>query len=233
MCTLTYVPTSTGFIFTHSRDESAKRPSSQKLQKAEGRQGQYYFPQDLKAQGTWMAMQEGDRAACLLNGGSKPYQRKQNYLVSRGSIIPDCFDQTSVEHFYQSHNFSPYEPFTLLVREGNQLYKLVHDPDRTELEELDAQKIQIWSSTKLYDEATRQKRKDQFFIWLKKEPDLNPTTLRDFHLRGENHEDSPGFLINIPNVIETVSLTQIARNSQEASIFYQRLPGMEWDEVAV
>lgn len=232
MCTLTYMPTRKGFIFTHTRDESPGRPASKKLQERSTNSGKMHFPQDLQAHGTWMAL-GNNRAACILNGGSKPYPPKDKYPVSRGNIIPSLFEHNSTQAFYDQHNFAPYEPFTLIVREGQQLFQLIHDPDQNELIAHNYAEVNIWSSTKLYPPEERQKRQEQFYNWLAQNPKPAAAEIKDFHLRGQENENSPGFRIKVKGLIETVSLTQIEVTESESSIFYQHLSGMESDFVRV
>lgn len=232
MCTLTYMPTRQGFIFTHTRDESPGRPASKKLQERSTKSGKMYFPQDLEARGTWMAL-GNNRAACLLNGGSKAYDRKAKYELSRGNIIPSLFEHDSTQAFYAQHNFAPYEPFTLIVREGHDLFQLIHDLDQNELIVHNYKELNIWSSTKLYTPEVRKKRQEQFYNWLAQKPKPAAAEIKDFHLRGQENADGPGFRIKVQGLIETVSLTQIEVAPNSASIFYQRLPGMESDFVQV
>lgn len=232
MCTLTYFPKKTGFVFTHTRDESPGRPASETIQKGSTTQGPLYFPQDLKASGTWMALGH-NRAACILNGGSEVYQPQANYAVSRGNIIPELFAHKSVGEFYQEHDFNPYEPFTLIIREGEQLFQLIHNPTQNQLIEHNAEEVNIWSSTKLYRSEIRQRRKEQFFQWLIENPQPTAADLKNFHLGGEDKLENSGFRIKVEGIIETVSLTQIEVSASASSIFYQRLPGMESDFMQV
>jgi hypothetical protein len=228
VCTLTFIPQPKGAIFTHSRDEDPSRPSSKEILKKQVKKGIFYFPQDLKAKGTWMGTwvsseRDAVRTACILNGGSVPYKRKSTYLKSRGLLIPSLMDMANVKELYQGHNFLAYEPFTLIVYEGKRLYKLVHNPNETFLVEEDALQSHIWSSTKLYSLEIRELRKNHFYTWLNSQEAIKPQTLREFHLRGNNEAKLPGFRLKIENVIETVSLTQVAHSLETARMHYHNL----------
>ncbi|MBK6665833.1 MAG: NRDE family protein [Saprospiraceae bacterium] len=67
MCTVSYMPTKSGFILTSSRDESKVRkalpPATYHLHGQD-----LVFPKDILAGGTWIAASERGQVACLLNG---------------------------------------------------------------------------------------------------------------------------------------------------------------------
>ena len=83
MCTVTFVPTASGFVFTSNRDEDPKRAATQLV---EERRGDLLvtFPQDAAAKGTWIAFSDKDQFSCILNGAFEPHQRRENYSMSRG-----------------------------------------------------------------------------------------------------------------------------------------------------
>ena len=129
----------------------------------------------------------------------------------------------SAEHFYQEHDFSAYEPFTLIVYEQQRLYQIVHNPSETFITEMDAREHQIWSSTKLYNSNTRAERSSNFRHWLATKPVLSAQALRDFHLRGSNQMNFQGFKLKIDNLIETVSLTQVSCQAEGSQMHYANL----------
>lgn len=228
MCTLTFIPQSSGAIITHSRDEDPKRPSSKEILQKRVDNGLLHFPQDLKAQGTWMGTwvsqnAKTSRTACILNGGSLPYKRKPSYPLSRGLLIPALMEITKVQEFYRTHDFSAYEPFTLIVYEEGGLYKLVHNLDEDFLVEKDRCQSHIWSSTKLYSPEIREQRKNHFNTWLNAQEKVDPQSLREFHLRGNRSANFPGFRLKIEGVIETVSLTQVTHEFNETHMHYHNL----------
>lgn len=234
MCTLTYYPTRSGFILTHSRDEDPKRPSSQKIQNDPSPHGKVYFPQDLEAGGSWMGSSEQGRTVCLLNGGSVAYTAKEQYPASRGNIVLECLKASSVETFYATHDFSLYEPFTLIAAERQHLYQITHDPERTHLDKLDPQEIQVWSSTKLYDSETRLARRNRFWQFLSQNASPNAKDLKGFHLRPFHQEDEgAGFKIKQEGIIETVSLTQAQLGEDSLSFSYYHLPTDQLDHLRI
>lgn len=234
MCTLTYFPTRSGFILTHSRDENPKRPSSDKIESLSASRGKIYFPQDLEAGGSWMGSSEQGRTACILNGGSAAYKPKDSYLASRGKIVLACLQANSVEQFYATHDFALYEPFTLIIAEEKRLYQITHDPERTHLDTLDPQEIQIWSSTKLYDSETRLARRNRFWRFLSSNTNPNAKALKDFHLRPFYPEEKgAGFKIQQEDLIETVSLTQAQLGQDSLSFSYYDLRSDRLDHLRI
>ncbi len=114
MCTVSFVPTAEGFVFTSNRDEDPKRAASQLIEEQRG-DLKITFPQDAEAKGTWFAYSDKDQFACVLNGAFEPHQRKDNYLMSRGAMALAYFDYSSINSFTETFNFEVMEPFTLLL----------------------------------------------------------------------------------------------------------------------
>ena len=75
MCTVTFVPTKEGFVFTSNRDEDPRRAAHNIVEDQRGDRT-VFFPQDEGASGTWFAYSNEDQFACILNGAFKPHQRK-------------------------------------------------------------------------------------------------------------------------------------------------------------
>ena len=81
MCTVTYVPTAKGSVFTSNRDEDPKRSASKIVEDLRG-ELTIFFPQDEEAHGTWIAYSNHDQFVCILNGAFVPHQRKKQYAMS-------------------------------------------------------------------------------------------------------------------------------------------------------
>ena len=113
MCTVTYLPTNDGdFIFTSNRDEDPRRAVGdlQHINSPEGKK--LLLPKD-RAGGSWIALSQTGRLACILNGAFTKHQRKLSYRKSRGLILIDFFDWPDALSFWQDYNLIKIEPFTL------------------------------------------------------------------------------------------------------------------------
>ena len=221
MCTLTYLPTGQGFTFTHNRDERVDRPSSKDFKVM--RQGEYdvYFPQDLEARGSWIAFSTEGRAVCLLNGGSRPHQRKASYRHSRGLVVLDNFKFRAQEDFYRNYNLEDIEPFTLIVKDREGLWKLTHDEGQTDLIQLNEAETGIWSSTTLYTREVRDKRRKWFYSWLEDKPELSPGNIRRFHKSAGDGDEENDLIMSRWGLLKTVSITQIHTTENRVSLHYE------------
>ena len=220
MCTLTYIPFKQGYIFTHNRDERQDRPSSNKLLSKPSKSGLLYYPKDLEANGSWIAHAENNTSACLLNGGSIDYQRKASYRKSRGLVVLESFDYDTPESFYHNYDFNNIEPFTLVIRTAEKLFCIIHNEHNTELIKPEVDRINIWSSTKLYTPEVRRKREIWFQNWLDKKPELSPEKIRNFHMSAGEGDSENDLIMSRWGILKTVSLTQITSTNSYHLLHY-------------
>lgn len=232
MCTLTYLPTKDGFILTHNRDERQDRLASEKIKLLKHDDHKVFFPQDLEANGSWIAFSEKGRAVALLNGGSEPHQRKESYRHSRGLVVLDNFKYPDQDSFYRDYNLQNIEPFTLIVRDKPGLWQIVHDENRTKLQKLDANKTGIWSSTTLYTKEVRQKRSDWFYHWLNKQNKPSADEVRYFHKSAGDGDRENDLIMSRWGILKTVSITQIQAGAQGGKISYEDLVKDSRDEIS-
>lgn len=233
MCTLTYLPTPTGFILTHNRDERMDRPTSKEFQQKQVGAQTLYYPEDLEAHGSWIAFSDKGIAACLLNGGSKTYKRKVPYRKSRGLVVLESFEYDTVHDFYKEYNFTGIEPFTLLIRSPKEFCKITHDEDETVIELLNPNVTHIWSSTTLYTKEVREKRKKWFEAWLAKKPALNPDNIRAFHNSAGDGDTENDLVMSRWGILKTLSITQVSIESESASLVYQDFVQRSGDKLSV
>ena len=233
MCTLTYLPTNNGFIFTHNRDERMDRPTSREFQNKKVGTQTLYYPEDLEAHGSWICFSDKGTSACLLNGGSKSYERKVPYRKSRGLVVLESFEFDSVSDFHNNYDFNGIEPFTLLVKSSDEFCKITHDEDETQLEILDPDTTHIWSSTTLYTKEVRDKRKLWFETWLAKKPNLNPDNIRAFHNSAGDGDTENDLVMSRWGILKTLSITQISVESHIANLVYQDFVQSSGDKLSV
>lgn len=223
MCTVTYIPLrSGGFVFTSNRDESPKR--SPEGISVEMRGGQtILFPKDTVAGGTWIAISDQHRLACVLNGAFVKHQHRPPYRLSRGIMLLKYFESDSVEDFCENFDLEGIEPFTLIVIEGNRLMALRWDEVSLHTEEYQPEIPLIWSSATLYSPEVQHMRKGWFEQWIAAHPYPTPEEILDFHLHGGEADPINGFVMNRGDLVRTVSVTQVVNNSAGTWMEYHDL----------
>ena len=224
MCTVTYIPTSTGFYFTSSRDERASRDTL--IPAVYEREGiKLVYPRDLKAGGTWIASSLEGRTACLLNGAFVNHEKKDSYSRSRGLILLESFSYKNVDQFSNEVDLENVEPFTLLLLDINSgelesFKEFRWDGEKKYLKEIEMSTSQIWSSATLYNSNVQQKRKVLFNQWLHKHSDFEDAMILDFHNRKHGLANSEDLLMKGEGDLMTLSISQIHFNQGESVFNY-------------
>lgn len=151
MCTVTFVPTPSGFVFTSNRDEDPARSATQLVETKQDKQTIYY-PQDKTAKGSWIAFSNTNRFVCVLNGAFIPHQRKKSYRMSRGRMALSYFDYSSIDAFLDHYQFEGIEAFTLLIYNANDFREIKWDEKELHVRSLATDEVHLWSSCTLYTE---------------------------------------------------------------------------------
>lgn len=129
------------------------------------------------------------------------------------------------------YNLDDIEPFTLIIKDQNGLWKIVHDEDSTSIDQLDDTNTGIWSSTTLYTREIREKRKTWFRSWLDQKPHLSPENIRKFHRSAGDGDSENDLIMSRWGILETVSITQIHVHPPKASLIYQDLVRKSSDQL--
>jgi hypothetical protein len=219
MCTVTFRPTSTGFIFTSSRDERYDRNKTIFPAHQLSSQGTIIFPRDTEANGTWFAS-DSRQLLCLLNGAFKPHTRKGDYTKSRGIMVLEAFEYQSALDFIAHHDLEGMEPFTLIWVEQSpiQLTELRWDGKELFSSPKDKTEDHIWSSSTLYKAEAIELRQTWFQDWILK--DSNPIdSARQFHYQAGKGDDQNGILLK-RETKGTVSITSLIRDGDDTRIIY-------------
>ncbi|MBS1650607.1 MAG: NRDE family protein [Bacteroidetes bacterium] len=224
MCTVTYIPTSTGFYFTSSRDEKASRDTlPPKLYENDGLH--LVYPKDSIAGGTWIASSLDGRISCLLNGAFVNHVKKESYARSRGLVLLESFNYKNPFDFYEAVDLAYVEPLTLLLLDYssgnlNSFNEFRWDGERKHLREIELSSPQIWSSATLYNSTVQQKRKDLFNQWLHKHSNFKDAMILDFHNRKHGLASSEDLLMKGEGDLMTLSISQIHFNRHESVFNY-------------
>ena len=214
MCTVSYVPYKNGFVLTSNRDENPLRVTKlpKKIELANGTV--ITTPRDILEGGTWIAMDENGRAACLLNGAFLKHIRQSNYRKSRGHFVIEAFEASDFDDYLTAVFLENIEPFTLLLIEPKKIYKLVWDGSKKYVWELSADTVHLWSSSTLYT-SMHHVEKEIYFINALKQKGFDKEKILEIH--GKDY-DTP-FIINQPKV-KTVSITQLSYSGENTSLVY-------------
>ncbi len=227
MCTVTLTPTQeNNFILTSNRDEALDRktlrPEFYRVNKT-----RMLFPKDAVAGGTWIGVSDKNTMICLLNGGFEAHKRLDSYRQSRGVVVKDLLEANDLEKAILDYNYKGVEPFTIVAANWKSdllFFELVWDGEQKHFRKLEKE-THIWSSSTLYTKDVKALRKKWFTIF-KRENNLTPDTLLDFHKNagiGDKNKDlqiDRGFL-------KTRSITQIIKTEEELSMRYENLQNKE------
>ena len=222
MCTVTYIPTDNGFVFTSNRDEQKSRANTLFPEQLTFKDEHVFFPKDPLGKGSWIAFSKS-RLVCLLNGGFSKHKRTLPYRKSRGLIVLDRFNYDLFSDFSKDINLENIEPFTLISVE-NFLNKktiivsqLLWDGVKKHFCKKDEKQSFIWSSTTLYTHEMIKKRKNIFY-------NVNPLNSKEalsFHTKeGDELGIENSFKMKRKTKLETISTTQIEKVKSQLNINY-------------
>jgi uncharacterized protein with NRDE domain len=203
MCTVSYIPTESGFILTSNRDEAPARETAapEKFALPGGRN--VIAPRDMEKGGTWIALDETARAACLLNGAFGKHKRNLPYRRSRGHFVLEAIDAVSFKLFVETVDLDGVEPFTLLLIDTGRILKLLWDGNRKYSWQLPSQAIHLWSSPTLYSPLEHSQKEHHFKLSLLQQG-KDADTLLGIHGR----DGTTPFILNRPGV-RTLSISQL------------------------
>jgi len=224
MCTVTYIPTESGFLLTSNRDEQVTRPALPPM-KYQVHGQTVFFPKEKTAQGTWISTSESLFTLCLLNGGFERHVRQPPYRKSRGLVLLDFFEYNDVEAFAEDYDFEGIEPFTLIIvlcKNARTVHQLTWDGNQIYLEEKSSTKPHIWSSSTLYDEDTRLQREDWFFQFMYNYPDATLDDALFFHHFGGSG-DQQNSIVMQREAVQTISITAIEADAASKRIVHEDL----------
>ncbi len=222
MCTVTFVPTSTGFILTSNRDEKNYRPTlPPEIHVVNGKK--LLFPKDEEAGGTWIATNNQHQTACLLNGAFENHTKTPPYRKSRGLILLESFSYDSFAEFAENVDLENIEPFTLLLIEHQDVVHFLElrwDGQQKHLKKIDASKCHIWSSATLYNKTIQQNREEWFKQLLEKHPNPDEALLFQFHHTKKDVDAKNDMVMKRANELETISISQVVVENKRVNFSY-------------
>jgi len=207
-------------VLTSNRDEAPSRATARVVRQVLDGHA-LVFPQDPQSGGSWICISEQGRVVCVLNGAFELHVRKLPYRRSRGLVVLDVFEQTSLTEFFENYSFEGIEPFTMVAFDEGRLFEMRWDNEQQHLKELDTDQPYIWSSATLYNETFRNKRQALFEAWLKKKEPYILDNILAFHTSDGTGDEHNDFIMNRFDLVKTVSITSIER-TREAFQFYHK-----------
>lgn len=226
MCTVTYIPLKNGFVLTSSRDEKVVRPTLKPTLYNHSNGSVLIYPKDEIAGGTWIAMDNNKKIACLLNGGYINHEKLHIYSKSRGLVLLDFFERMNISDFITTINLEDVEPFTLLLidhQNGFEFKELVWDGRVKHVGSNESIAARIWSSSTLYSENDRILRDSWFREWMNKNEQQEDFNILNFHAVKHSDNCENDILMNRNDTLKTVSISQIRVINNEFTFLYQDL----------
>jgi hypothetical protein len=222
MCTVTVIPSPGKFFITSNRDEKYQRSKSIPPQVYKLTTGKVLFPRDSDAGGTWIAVHENGNAIVLLNGGFVPHLAQPPYRKSRGLILLDLIDSVSAHNTFNRISLERIEPFTVIIREDENLYECVWDGETKHVKQLD-RNPQIRSSVTLYSSSIIEKRQRWFAGWIDSSTDVNQDSIIDFHQHTGDGDRTNDLNMDREGQYRTVSVTSMSINDEEVVMVHTDL----------
>ena len=220
MCTVTFIPSSTGLIITANRDEKRGRSRATPPAHREAASGTLLCPGDPDGGGTWLAVHEDGHAVVFLNGGLVAHVPDPPYKRSRGLVLLDLVAEGSPLSAFEESLLDGIEPFTAVVWSGGSLHDCRWDGERKHVAELDAARPRIWSSVTLYDPSVVRRREQWFGGWLAGTPRPGIDDILAFHLTAGEGDACNDLRMDREGGVCTVSVTSMELRPQGASMRY-------------
>ncbi|MEJ5995074.1 NRDE family protein [Pedobacter sp. Du54] len=209
MCTVSYLPLSTGIVLTSNRDEHTNRPIAFAPHVEELGELKLTYPKDPKSGGSWIALKSNGDAAVLLNGAFEKHEKQANYRMSRGLIFLEVIKSPAPLRCFEALDLSEIENFTLIIFCRSKLYECRWDGSQKHLLAKDEKVAHLWSSATLYNETVRNERAQWFADWLKNETDIHPPQIIEFHRSAGSGDTENNLVMKRKDGISTFSITSI------------------------
>ena len=222
MCTVSFVPTNSGFILSSNRDEKYFRKTISPSWYQESNLNLFY-PKDLVSGGTWIASDGIGKSACLLNGAFNNHKKLSYYKKSRGLILLSSFEYDTIDDFITQVDLLEVEPFTLLLidhKDKINFKELVWDGKKKSVRDLDISIPHIWSSATLYSDEYINLRKKLFNQFIISGVEANLESIKNFHLGNQIESEAHNFVMKRPGGMQTVSFSQIQISADKTYFNY-------------
>jgi Transport and Golgi organisation 2 len=221
MCTLTIVPTESGYLTGMNRDELRTRTAALPQLHASHNEVNFISPRET-AGGTWIACNERGSLLALLNWNLPANEPNGTALISRGAIIPqlvraaDSAQSLRMLEQFPLHSFAPFrlvavfpkqKSITELRWDGHGLSHLSFPWQRGH-----------WFSSSLSDEAALRERGRTCELAARQWP-TSQSWLRRLHRSHAPHAGAFSVCVHREDAV-TVSYTEVCANADSLSVSY-------------
>lgn len=205
MCTVSYLPKAYGSIVTANRDETPSRNADGLSSYPNKHDQEFLIAKEPMHGGTNLAIGK-EFTTVLLNGAFLPHERKLNYRRSRGLVVLDSLNFSSLNSLNEEF-LDGVEPFTLL-RFGETIEELRWDESVAHYRTYGLGKPLIFASSQLYSREALNKRKKWFDDLLHRETPSS-AEIWNFHVSGGDGDPENDMVMNRSNMVCTVSISQV------------------------
>lgn len=221
MCTVTFVPSASGYFLTSNRDEKNTRAKALAPAAYIINDEELIFPKDADKGGTWIALKENGESLCLLNGAFESFVDTGMYKISRGTIVLQIAATNNLIEAFSNIDLIDTAPFTLVIVFDKKLFECRWDGKKKYCKQLDNTIAHIWSSATLYNPAQQGKRQYWFEQWQINNPTPLQEDLFNFHKNTGDGNVEDDLIMNRKNNYFTVSITGISVNYKEYLMQYE------------
>ena len=217
MCTVTYIPTKTGFLLTSNRDEQLFRDATHIAELATEDGDLIYYPQDNSAhKGSWFCISSRGYCAVLLNGSRTGYQISPTFIKSRGPMVLHSFSFSNVDQFVDSYDFNGLAPFTLLLIRNENIHLLIFDGKDLELSLLNPHECHFFASATLYTTSLQVQKKAGFDCFIQENNAFQSSAeIIKFH---KSQQFKNRIKLDVDHPPKTISITQVEFDGQSLDL---------------
>lgn len=226
-------------MLTSNRDEKAYRPTLPPAVYPHGA-GKVSYPRDQKAGGSWIAVNEKGKVACLLNGAFVLHTKQKYHTLSRGTILVDFATSEKNSHeYFSGKDLRRVEPFTIVsIEYQNNMVtdftEFIWDGQNKHFRQLNVRSPYIWSSVTLYNQEHRNMRKDWFARFYKKNREnMTPEKILEFHSQKHTTDDTVNVVMQREGDLKTVSITQVTAVDMKLKMQYTDLVLHSLQEISI
>ncbi len=221
MCTVTYVPTNSGYFLTSNRDEKNTRAKALAPALYTFDNAELIFPKDVDKGGTWIVLKENGDSLCLLNGAFESFVDTGIYKISRGTIVLQIAATNNLIEAFSNIDLIDTAPFTLVIVFDKKLFECRWDGKKKHCKQIDNRNAHIWSSVTLYNSSQQRKRQRWFELWQINNPTPLQKDLFNFHKNTGDGNVEDDLIMNRKNNYFTVSITGISVSYEECLMQYE------------
>ena len=138
-------------------------------------------------------------------------------------MVLEFFQYSSAEAYIKEYNFENIEPFTFILYDNGKLFELRWDGKQKHAKQLNPSEMHIWSSSTLYTDEIKAKRKEWFAAWQKQHQTYDLEAILNFHRYAGEGDPWNDVIMNRMGMVQTVSITNIINTAESISMHYHDL----------